>query len=177
VLLVLESLEHALNRCANIYGEIAGFATFCDISHPVLPDMSGRESARTMQSALDSANISPADVGYIHAHGTGTKAGDVMETRGIKLAFAEKAYNIPISSSKGAVGHLLGGAGAVGTVMSLLSLKQQTLPPTVNLEQSDPECDLDYISLKLRTAKIAWAITNSFGFGGNNACLVMRRYE
>jgi len=177
VLLVLESLEHALKRNANIYGEIAGFATSCDISHPVLPDMSGQEATRVMKLALDKADISPAEVDYIHAHGTGTKAGDVMETRGIKLTFAEEAYKIPISSSKGAVGHMLGAAGAVGTVMSLLALRHQTLPPTVNLEQSDPECDLDYIAGKPREVKLEWALANSFGFGGNNACLVLKKYS
>ncbi|MDR3561287.1 MAG: beta-ketoacyl-[acyl-carrier-protein] synthase family protein [Negativicutes bacterium] len=177
VLLVLESLEHAVNRGAAIYGEIAGFASFCDISHPVLPDMTGVEAARTMRSALARAGITPADVDYIHAHGTGTKAGDIMETRGIKLAFGEDAAKIPVSSSKGAVGHLLGGAGATGTVLALLALKNQLLPPTVNLEQPDPECDLDYIPGQPRVAKAEWALANSFGFGGNNSCLVLKRYQ
>jgi len=176
VLLILESLEHALSRNATIYGEIAGFASFCDVSHPVLPDMSGQEAARTMRHALTKAGISSAEVGYIHAHGTGTKAGDVMESRGIKLTFAADAEKIPISSSKGAVGHLLGSSGAAGTVMSLLALKQQILPPTVNLEEPDPECDLDFIPGKPREAKVEWALANSFGFGGNNACLVLRKY-
>lgn len=176
VLLVLESLEHALSRNATIYGEIAGFASFCDVSHPVLPDMSGQEAARTMRHALTKAGISPAEVGYIHAHGTGTKAGDIMESRGIKLTFDAHAEKIPISSSKGAVGHSLGSAGATGAVMSLLALKQQILPPTVNLEEPDPECGLDYIFGKPREAKVEWALANSFGFGGNNACLILKKY-
>jgi 3-oxoacyl-[acyl-carrier-protein] synthase II len=175
-LVVLESLEHALNRGANIYGEIVSYASFCDISHPVLPDMSGQAAARTMKSALDKAEISPEMLGYIHAHGTGTIANDVMETRGIKLVFEEAAYKIPISSSKGAIGHLLGGAGAIGVVMTVLALNHQILPPTVNLEQQDCECDLDYIQGSPRNSKVEWAMTNAFGFGGNNACLVLRRY-
>jgi len=176
-LLILESLEHALNRGANIYGEVVGYASFCDISHPVLPDMTGQEAARTMKYALDNAGIAPERIGYIHAHGTGTVANDVMETRGIKLAFEEAAYKIPISSSKGAVGHLLGGSGAIGVVMTALTLNYQTLPPSVNLEQPDCECDLDYIQEKPRNRKVEWAITNAFGFGGNNACLVLKNYE
>jgi 3-oxoacyl-[acyl-carrier-protein] synthase II len=177
VLIVLESLEHAQSRKAEIYGEVSGFASFCDISHPVLPDMSGGEAARTMRTALVKADISPTDVGYIHAHGTGTKAGDFMETCGIKLVFGENAGEVPISSSKGAVGHLLGGSGAIGTALTLLALKQRLLPPTANLEQLDPECDLDYIYGQPRQVGVEWALVNSFGFGGNNACLVLKRYS
>lgn len=175
-LLVLESLEHALNRGANIYGEIVSYASFCDISHPVLPDMTGQEAARTMKAALDKVGISPKMVGYIHAHGTGTVANDIMETRGIKLVFEGDAYKVPISSSKGAVGHLLGGAGAVGAAMTVLALHHQMLPPTVNLEEPDCECDLDYIQGTPKNAATEWAITNAFGFGGNNACLVLKNY-
>ena len=176
VLLILESLEHALDRGARIYGEIMSYASFCDISHPVLPDMSGQEAARTMKSALDKAAISPEMVGYIHAHGTGTKAGDIMETRGIKLAFSESAAKVPISSCKGAFGHLLGGAGAAGVALSVLALKEQTLPPTANLQRPDWECDLDYIRDTPRRAKVSWVLVNAFGFGGNNACMVLGNY-
>ncbi|HEV7918870.1 MAG TPA: beta-ketoacyl-[acyl-carrier-protein] synthase family protein [Solirubrobacterales bacterium] len=166
-IVVLEAAEHAAARGVEVYGKIAGYATTHDAYHLVQPDPSGRGAIRAMQMALDDAGLSTVD--YINAHGTSTPFNDLAETTAIKQVFSSPP---PISSTKSVVGHLLGGAGAVEAVASLLSIKHDKAHPTVNLEQPDPECDLDYIPEGAREFKIDSVLSNSFGFGGHNACLI-----
>ena len=176
-LLILEELEFALKRGAHIYAEIIGYGMSGDAYHITSPAPNGEGAARCMKSAIKDAGINPADVGYINAHGTSTKYGDELETLAIKTVFGEHAYKIPASSTKSMTGHLLGAAGGVEAVISLLAIDRGILPPTINLENPDPECDLDYIPNTARKAQVEIAMSNSFGFGGTNACLVFRRYR
>lgn len=173
-LLVIESMQHAVIRGAEIYAEISGFVTTCDVTHPVIPDSTGKSAARTIKCALEEANISMDQVDYIHAHGTGTVANDISEAKAIGLAFENFAAKPFISSSKGSIGHLLGAAGSIATIVTSITIKKGIIPPTANLEELDPECDLNFIRGGYAKSRVNCALVNSFGFGGNNACLVLK---
>ncbi|HEY8394930.1 MAG TPA: beta-ketoacyl-ACP synthase II [Thermaerobacter sp.] len=175
--LILETLDHARRRGAPVYAEIVGYATTADAHHITQPAPGGEGGARAMQAAMADAGIRPEQVDYINAHGTSTPQGDVAETQAIKRVFGEHAYRLAVSSTKSMTGHLLGAAGAVETILTALALRDGVLPPTINLEEPDPECDLDYVPNRARRRPITYALSNSFGFGGQNACLVLRRYE
>jgi len=176
-MLVLEELEHAQNRGAHIIAEVIGFGLSGDGYHMAAPPEDGDGAARCMQMALDDAGLAPGDIDYINAHGTSTPLNDVVETRAIKTVFGEHAYKLAISSTKSMIGHMLGGAGGVESVFLALSIRDQIIPPTINLENPDPECDLDYVPNKARETLIRAGISNSFGFGGTNAVLVMKKFE
>ncbi len=174
-IVVLEELEHALKRGAKIYGEIAGYGYNGDAYHITAPCPDGEGFIRCIKMALKDAGILPDDVNYINAHGTSTELNDYTETLAIKDVFKENAYRIPVSSTKSMTGHLLGAAGAVEAVFSLLSIRDNVCPPTINYETPDPQCDLDYVPNESRNCKIDVAMSNSFGFGGTNATLIFRR--
>lgn len=171
--LLLEELEHALKRGAKIYCELVGFARNADAKHITEPSVEG--PANCMKLALKDADLQPVDVQYINAHGTSTPIGDENETNAIKEAFGELAYNIPVSSTKSMTGHPLGASGAIDAIFTILALRDNVLPPTINLENPDKECDLDYVPNQARRAKIKVALSNSFGFGGTNATLVFQK--
>jgi 3-oxoacyl-[acyl-carrier-protein] synthase II len=173
--LVLESLEHALRRGAKIYAELVGIGLSADAYHITAPCAEGAELV--MRRALQNAGISPTEVDYINVHGTSTPLGDVSETKAIKAVFGEWAYKLHISSTKSMIGHLLGAAGAVEAVATVLSLYHQTIHPTINHFTDDPECDLNYTFHHPVQKPIRYALSNSFGFGGHNVCLVFKRYE
>jgi 3-oxoacyl-[acyl-carrier-protein] synthase II len=173
--LVLEELEHARARGAKIYAEVVGYGMTSDAFHITLPDMDGPR--RVMLRALKDAHIQPEQVDYINVHGTSTPAGDVNETNAIKAAFGEHAYKLALSSTKSMTGHLLGGAGGLEAGITALAIHHQTLPPTINYETADPECDLDCVPNLSRATKITYALSNSFGFGGTNAALLFKRFE
>ncbi|MGH8875658.1 MAG: beta-ketoacyl-ACP synthase II [Acidimicrobiia bacterium] len=173
--LVLEERERAMARGANVYGELLGYGMSADAYHITLPRPGGVGAARAMTNALLDAGIDPADLGYINAHGTSTEANDGTETTAIKLALGEEAYRAPVSSTKSMTGHTLGAAGAVEAVATILALRDGKLPPTINYETPDPDCDLDYVPNQTRDADISYAMTNSFGFGGHNVALVFGR--
>ncbi|XEC97073.1 beta-ketoacyl-ACP synthase II [Paenibacillus tarimensis] len=173
--LILESLEHALQRGARIYAEIIGYGMSGDAYHMTEPDPDG--AARCMTRAIRDAGISPEEVDYINAHGTSTPVGDKSETTAVKKAFGDHAYKLAVSSTKSMTGHLLGAAGGVEAVILGLTIKNGIIPPTINLDNQDPECDLDYVPNSPRKADVRIAISNSFGFGGHNATIVMRKYE
>ena len=175
--LVLEELEHAKARGAKIYAEIVGYGVSADASHITEPDPTGVNPARALTMAMGDASITPEDIDYINAHATSTPVGDSSETRVIKLAMGEeRARQIPVSGTKGATGHCLGAAGAVEALFTTLAVHEGVLPPTINYEVPDPECDLDYVPNVSREADVEVAVNNSFGFGGHNACVVFRRY-
>jgi 3-oxoacyl-[acyl-carrier-protein] synthase II len=175
--LVLEDLERARARGAKIYAELLGYGASSDAAHVTDPDPTGENPARAMQMAFADAGIQPDEIGYINAHGTSTPLGDAAETRVIKLALGEEiARGVPISSTKGATGHCLGAAGALEAIFSTLAIERGVLPPTINYETPDPTCDLDYIPNVAREAEIDVAVSNSFGFGGHNACIVIGRF-
>jgi 3-oxoacyl-[acyl-carrier-protein] synthase II len=175
--LVLEELEHAKARGAKIYAELLGYGVSSDASHITEPDPTGANPARAMRMALGDAGVAVEDIGYINAHGTSTPLGDASETRVIKLALGEEqARKVPVSSTKGATGHCLGAAGAVEAIFTTLALRDGVLPPTINQDVADPDCDLDYIPNEARQADIRVAASNSFGFGGHNACIVLAKY-
>jgi 3-oxoacyl-[acyl-carrier-protein] synthase II len=177
-MIVLEDLEHARARGAKIYAELLGYGLSSDATHVSDPDPTGQSPARALEMAFADAGISPGDVGYINAHGTSTPVGDSAETRVIKLALGEeKAHRTPISSTKGATGHCLGAAGAVEASFTILALERGVLPPTINQEVADPECDLDYIPNEAREEQAEIGVSNSFGFGGHNAVVVFRRWH
>ncbi len=176
-ILIIEALEHALKRGAKVYAEIVGFGMSGDGFHISAPPPDGDGAARCMQAAIDDAGISYEQVDYINAHGTSTPLNDLYETRAIKTVFKNKALSIPVSSTKSMTGHLLGGAGGVETVFTALTIKNGIIPPTINYENPDPECDLDYVPNVARKEKVTYALTNSFGFGGTNGCLLLRAYE
>ncbi|HEX6727462.1 MAG TPA: beta-ketoacyl-ACP synthase II [Nitrospira sp.] len=173
---VIEELEHALRRGVRIYGEIIGYGMNSDAYHITAPPEEGEGAVRCMELALKDAGINRDQIGYINAHGTSTMA-DAIETRAIKRVFGEQAFRIPVSSTKSMTGHLLGAAGGIEAVFSLLALFHGILPPTVNLDNPDPACDLDYVPNKARPAPIKTALSNSFGFGGVNACLIFKRLD
>ena len=175
--LVLETLEHALARGAHIYGEVVGFGHTSDAYHPTAPMETGEGAAMAMKFALQSAGLETSQIDYINAHGTGTQLNDVAETNAIKRAFGEVAYDIPISSTKSVTGHLLGAAGAMEAVFSLMALKDQFIPPTVNLTVPDPACDLNYTPLRGVEADLKTVMSNGFGFGGHNSVVIFSRYD
>lgn len=173
--LVLEEYEFAKKRGAKIYGEIAGFGMSADAYHMTAPSESGEGAARCMRNALRNAGINADEVDYINAHGTSTPAGDVAETQAVKGFFGDYAGKIAMSSTKSMTGHLLGAAGGVEAVFTALALRDQIAPPTINIFNQDPQCDLDYVANVARQMKIDVAVSNSFGFGGTNGTLVLRR--
>ncbi|HEX6491250.1 MAG TPA: beta-ketoacyl-ACP synthase II [Gaiellaceae bacterium] len=176
--LVLEELEQARARGAKIYGELMGYGVSSDAAHMTEPDPTGESPARAVRMALADAGVDPAEVGYVNAHATSTPLGDASETKVIKKALGdENAAKTAISSTKGATGHCFGAAGAVEAVFTVLAVERGELPPTINYEQPDPECDLDYIPNHARKAKISVGVSNSFGFGGHNACIVVRSLQ
>ena len=178
-ILVLEELEHARARGAKIYGELAGYGVSSDAAHMTEPDPTGENPARAMKMAMQDAGVEPTEVGYINAHATSTPLGDASETRVIKQALGEEhALRTPVSSTKGATGHCFGAAGAIEAVFTTLAVHDGKLPPTINYESEDPDCDLDYIANESRDAPdLHVAISNSFGFGGHNATIVIRRFD
>jgi 3-oxoacyl-[acyl-carrier-protein] synthase II len=175
-ILIIEELEHAKARGAHIYAEMSGYAATGDAYHMSAPEPSGDGAARAMQLALNMAKIEPREVDYINTHGTSTPLGDKIETQSIKKVFGEHAYKIATGSTKSMTGHLLGAAGGVEAIICLLAIKNKIVPPTINLENPDPECDLDYIPNKARPLEVKIALSNSFGFGGHNAVLIMRKF-
>ena len=176
--LVLEELGRAQARGAKIYAEILGYGMSSDSHHVTEPDPQGGNPARAMRNAMADGGVTPDMIGYVNAHGTSTPAGDSAETRALKLALGEEqAHQIPISSTKSETGHLLGAAGALETIISTLAMRDSYLPPTINQTDPDPDCDLDYIPNVGREADVEYALTNSFGFGGHNAVLVLRRWD
>jgi len=174
---VLEELEHAKARGAKIYAEVVGYGMSGDAYHMTTPSVGGEGAARCMKNALRDAGLNTDQVDYINAHGTSTPAGDVGETQAMKAALGDHAYTVAVSSTKSMIGHLLGAAGGIEAVFSALAVKNQVAPPTINLENQDPECDLDYVPNTAREMKIDIAVSNSFGFGGTNGSLVFKRYE
>ncbi|MBI4338913.1 MAG: beta-ketoacyl-ACP synthase II [Chloroflexi bacterium] len=176
-ILILESQEHALARGAAILAEVAGYSATSDAYHPVQPEESGEGAARTICLALEDAGVTPAEVHYINAHGTSTPLNDAAETKAIKLAFGEQAYRVPISSTKSMIGHALGGAGAMEAVACVKTILEGVIHPTINYQYPDPDCDLDCVPNQARKKDVRVVLSNSFGFGGQNACLVFRRYE
>jgi 3-oxoacyl-[acyl-carrier-protein] synthase II len=175
---VLEELEHAKARGAKIYAELLGYGVSSDARHITEPDPSGKNPARAMTMAFGDAGIDPGEIDYINAHGTSTPLGDASETRVLKIALGEEnARKTPVSSTKGATGHCLGAAGAVEAMFTILAVNRGALPPTINYEEPDPECDLDYIPNEAREADVRVGVSNSFGFGGHNATIVVRRFE
>ena len=175
--LVLESLEHALDRNALIYAEIVGYGMTADAYDMVHPISNGEGAAKAMEFALMDAEIDSSEVDYINAHGTSTPAGDPAETQAIKRLFGEHSYKIPVSSTKSMTGHLLGAAGAIEMIATIGSIKHSFVPPTINLVDADPNCDLDYVPNEGRSATINTALSNSFGFGGHNTALVVRKFR
>jgi 3-oxoacyl-[acyl-carrier-protein] synthase II len=176
-ILVLESLEHAQRRDARIYAEVVGYGMTGDAHHMTAPDPEGDGAARAMAGALQDAGIAPSDVGYINAHGTSTPYNDRFETIAIKRVFGEHAYKVAVSSTKSMTGHLLGAAGGIEAIATVLALAHGVLPPTINYETPDPECDLDYIPNQARKQDVELALSNAFGFGGTNATLVFSKYR
>ena len=174
--LVIEKLEHALERGANILAEIIGFGASSDAYHVVQPEENGEGASRAMRWTLNNAGISPSEVDYINAHGTSTPINDVVETRAIKNVFGDFANKIPISSSKSMVGHVLGAAGGIEAIACIKTITDGYIHPTINLDNPDPECDLDYVPKVGRKQSVDTVLSNSFGFGGQNACLIFRKY-
>ncbi len=173
---VLETFEHAYARKAQVLAEIVGYGCSSDAYHLVSPAPEGLGTASAMQNALNDANILPENINWICAHGTGTKQNDLSETKAIKNAFGQLAYSIPISSIKGGLGHMLGASGAISTAMAIKAIQESIIPPTINYSTPDPECDLDYVPNQFRKSRLEYALVNAFGFGGQNACLVLKRY-
>ncbi len=176
VVLILESMEHAISRGANIMAEIVGYGATADSFHVTQPLESGAGAAKAMQMALKRGNIKPEEIDYINAHGTSTQLNDAMETKAIKTAFGERAYKIPISSTKSMTGHLIGCAGAIEPAICIMTILKGIIPPTINYDTPDPVCDLDYVPNTARPASVTTALTNSFGFGGHNSVLILRKF-
>lgn len=176
-ILVLESLEHAIQRGANIIAEVVGYGMTADAYHLTSPDPNGEGAARSMKIAIRDAGLVPEDIDYINAHGTSTELNDKYETRAIRSVFNDHAQRLAISSNKSMIGHLLGAAGGVEAVAMALTIKEQIIPPTINQETPDPECDLDYVPNEARKARVRAAISNSLGFGGHNATIVFKEFD
>lgn len=177
VILILEEMEHALARGANILAEITGYGASCDAYHITAPDPEGIGAALAMRMAIQDASIQPSNIDYINAHGTSTTLGDKLETVAIKEVFGDHAFNVAVSSTKSMTGHLLGAAGGLEAAVCVLSINRGIIPPTINLEVPDPECDLDYVPNTARKAVVSAALTNSFGFGGHNATLIFENFK
>jgi 3-oxoacyl-[acyl-carrier-protein] synthase II len=175
--LILEDREHAMARGARIYAELAGYASTADAYHVTEPAPGGSGLARAIKRALVKSELAPEDVDYINAHGTGTPYNDKNETAAIKSAFGEHAYRVGVSSTKSMIGHTLGAAGGIEAAITALAVQNGIMPPTINLTQSDPECDLDYVPNEARASTVNVALSNSMGFGGHNAVLVFRRHD
>ena len=175
--MIIEELEHAKKRNAKIYAEIIGYGMSSDAYHITAPAPEGDGARRAMAAAIDDAGLDPSEIDYINAHGTSTPYNDLNETLAIKNLMGPKAYEVMISSTKSMIGHLLGAAGAVETIATILAIDKGIVPPTINYEEPDPECDLDYVPNKVRPYDLKVALKNSFGFGGQNACLVLKRYD
>jgi 3-oxoacyl-[acyl-carrier-protein] synthase II len=175
--IILEELEVARRRGAKIYAELVGYGMSADAFHITAPSEGGEGAVRVMENALAEAGVSPRDVDYINAHGTSTPYNDRIETAAIKTCFGDQARKLAVSSTKSMTGHLLGAAGGLEAGITALAVHHQTLPPTINLDAPDPECDLDYVPWKCRAARVRHALSNSFGFGGTNAALLFKRYE
>src|SRR5665647_459338 len=175
--IVMETLEHAQSRGANILAEVVGYGSTCDAFHITAPDPEGNGGARAMRQAIDEAQIDPSEVSYINAHGTSTLYNDKLESKAIRNVFGDHAYKIPVSSSKSMFGHLLGAAGAVETIVCVEALREGFVPATINYKNPDPECDLDYVPNVGRKSAIKYALSNSLGFGGHNACLAFKKWE
>ncbi|MBI3781703.1 MAG: beta-ketoacyl-ACP synthase II [candidate division NC10 bacterium] len=175
--MILEELGHALRRGAKIYAELVGYGMSADAYHMTAPEPEGLGAIAAMRLALEDAGLPPEEVDYINAHGTSTPVGDVAETKAIKKVFGEHAYRLAVSSVKSMTGHLLGAAGGVESLATVLTVHHGVIPPTINHDEPDPECDLDYVSNKARQAEVRVALTNSFGFGGTNATLVFKKYS
>ena len=176
-ILILESLDHAIKRDAHIYAEMLSYATTNDAYHMAQPLPTGDQAKKSMQLALQAAKIDPTEIDYINAHGSSTVLNDKTETKIIKQIFGENSYKIPISSNKSVIGHALGAAGSIELIASVLTIKHQFIPPTINYEFPDPECDLDYVPNKARNATVTTVLKNSFGFGGKNSNIIIRKYE
>lgn len=174
-ILVLEEYERALARGVHIYAELVGYGSTDDAFHMVAPDAEGGGAIACMRIALESANLLPEAIGYINAHGTSTELNDITETHAIKQVFGAHAYHLAVSSSKSMTGHLLGASGAVEAAITIKAVQEGILPPTINLDQPDPRCDLDYVPHRARQHQVEYALSNSFGFGGHNACLIFRK--
>jgi 3-oxoacyl-(acyl-carrier-protein) synthase len=175
--LILEDLQHAQARGAHIYAEVLGHASSSDAYHVAALNPDGRGPSRAMQWALDDAGIELKEVNYINAHGTSTPMNDVTETRAIKKVFGELAYDLKVSSTKSMMGHAMGASGALEAIACTLAIRDDLIPPTINLEHPDPECDLDYVPNKVEAAQVDIALSNSFGLGGQNACLVLKKFN
>ena len=175
-ILIFEELEHAKARNADILGEIIGFGTTCDAGHITSPDPTGAGAARAMSLALKSANIAPDEVDYINAHGTSTPLGDIAETIAMKNVFGDHAYKVSVSSTKSQIGHSLGASGGLELIFSLKAIHNNTVPPTINLEDPDPDCDLDYTPNVPKERELRTVMSNSFGFGGHNASIIVREF-
>jgi 3-oxoacyl-[acyl-carrier-protein] synthase II len=176
-IVIFEELEHAKKRGARIYAEVLGTGATADAGHITQPGENGEGAARAMQAAIRDAGLRPEQIQYINAHGTSTPLGDIAETRAIKRVFGEHARRLVISSTKSSMGHLLGASGGVEIIATVLAMHHGLVPPTINLEEPDPECDLDYVPLTARPMHIDYAMSNSFGFGGHNACIVVGRFR
>jgi 3-oxoacyl-[acyl-carrier-protein] synthase II len=175
VVLILETLEHARGRGANILAEIIGYGATADSFHVTQPLESGEGAAKAMLMAMKRGGVKPGEIDYINAHGTSTQLNDAMETKAIKTAMGEYAYKVPVSSTKSMTGHLIGCAGAIEPAICIMTILKGIIPPTINYENPDPECDLDYVPNKARSANVTTALTNSFGFGGHNSVLILRK--
>jgi 3-oxoacyl-[acyl-carrier-protein] synthase II len=175
-ILVLEEFEHASKRNIHIYAEVIGYASNSGAYHMVIPEPKGEDAARVMVEALNRANIKAWDIDYINAHGTSTQVNDKVETQAIKNVFGDYAYKIPISSTKSMIGHTIGAAGAIEAIVCALAIEKNTIPPTINYRYRDPNCDLNYVPNQALERKINYVLSNSFGFGSNNAALVFKRF-
>jgi 3-oxoacyl-[acyl-carrier-protein] synthase II len=176
-IIVLEELEFARRRGAKIVAEMVGYGMSADAFHVTAPPPDGEGAYRVMRNSMRDAGIAPEDVDYINAHGTSTESGDKAETMAIKRAFGDHAYKLAVSSTKSMTGHLLGGAGGLEAGITVLAIRDQIAPPTINLENPDPACDLDYVPNQARPMRIDYALSNSFGFGGTNGSLIFKRYQ
>jgi 3-oxoacyl-[acyl-carrier-protein] synthase II len=175
-ILILEELEHALRRGASIYAEIAGYASTCDAYHRVQIAPTGHDAARAMRMAIEGAGLTIDEIDYLNLHGTATKINDRTESAAVRMAFGDRARNIPASSTKSMIGHAQGASGAAGAVATLMAMKHNYAPPTINLENADPECDLDYVRNRGREARIDSALCNCIAFGSKNSALVFKKY-
>jgi len=175
--MILETLEHAQKRGANIYAEVVGYGATCDAYHLTAPAPGGNGGARAMKMAINDSGINEEQISYINAHGTSTPYNDKSETEAIKTVFGEKAYDIPISSTKSMTGHMLGASGAAEAIICVKAIQESFIPPTIGLQEPDPECDLDYVPLQGRNQNLQYTISNSFGFGGQNASILLKKWE
>ena len=175
--LILEELGHALKRGAKIYGEVAGYGMSCDAYHITAPDNTGEGPARSMRWALQDAGMAPSEIDYLNAHGTSTPTNDPLETMAIKKAFGDHAYKLPISSTKSMTAHMVGGAGGIEAIISLMAMRDGFIPPTINLDHPDDDCDLDYVPHKGRKAEIRTVMSDNLGFGGHNGTIIFKKFE